>query len=95
MGGLRAFTEQAAKLTYGADSPALKGGSLAAIQTLSGTGSCRLFADFMARFMPGAHICIPGAARAADARLRLAVRNGGNNSIVLCQAPRPPQKIEC
>lgn len=32
---------------------------MAAVQALSGTGACRLFADFQSRFLPGSKILIP------------------------------------
>lgn len=32
---------------------------VAAVQSLSGTGSCRLFAEYQKRFLPGSAIYIP------------------------------------
>ena len=37
----------------------MRHGQIAAVQSLSGTGSCRLMAEFQARFMPGSKIYIP------------------------------------
>ena len=47
------------RVAYGDDASCLKDGRTAAIQSLSGTGSCRLIAEFMQRFAPGAKIYIP------------------------------------
>jgi len=58
MGGMKAFVDESVKLAFGEGSEALASGRVAAIQTLSGTGSCRLMADFMHRFRPGAKIYI-------------------------------------
>jgi aspartate/tyrosine/aromatic aminotransferase len=46
IGGLRDFVNESVKLAYGNDSPVVRGNLVAAVQSLSGTGSCRLFADF-------------------------------------------------
>jgi aspartate aminotransferase len=56
IGGLKDFVSESVKLAYGDDVP-LK--NVAAVQSLSGTGSCRLFADFQRRFMPHSAIYIP------------------------------------
>lgn len=59
IGGLRDFNIESVKLAYGDDADVLRHGQVAAVQSLSGTGSCRLFAEFQARFMPGSKIYIP------------------------------------
>ena len=59
MGGLKAFCALSAELAYGGQSPYLADGRVAAIQTLSGTGACRIFADFQRRYAPGAAMYIP------------------------------------
>ncbi|KAG2496504.1 hypothetical protein HYH03_005329 [Edaphochlamys debaryana] len=58
IGGLRDFIQESVKLAYGDSHPVLKEGQVAAVQSLSGTGSCRLFADFQKRFMPGSKVYI-------------------------------------
>lgn len=58
MGGLKPFVDESLKLAYGDDSAELAEGRVAAIQSLSGTGSCRVMADFMHRFKPDAKIYI-------------------------------------
>ena len=57
--GNTAFVRASIELAYGENAPAVSNGTVAAIQTLSGTGSCRLMADFMHRFAPGAKVYIP------------------------------------
>jgi aspartate aminotransferase len=47
------------KLAYGDDSPVLPNKHVAAVQSLSGTGSCRLFAEFQKRFLPNSTVYIP------------------------------------
>lgn len=59
IGGLRDFVDESVKLAYGPASPPIASRTFAAVQTLSGTGSCRLFADFQARFMPRTKVFIP------------------------------------
>lgn len=49
--GVPEFPALAAKLAYGADSPALN--RLAVTQTISGTGALRIGAEFLARHYPG------------------------------------------
>ncbi len=46
IGGLKDFVVESVKLAYGDDAACIKEGRVAAVQSLSGTGSCRLFADF-------------------------------------------------
>ncbi len=57
--GNKDFVQHSIKLAFGEDSKAVAEGTIAAIQTLSGTGSCRLMADFMHRFAPNAKVYIP------------------------------------
>lgn len=57
--GNAGFIKHSILLAYGDDSVAVADGSIAAIQTLSGTGACRLMADFMHRFAPTAKVYIP------------------------------------
>ncbi|CAM8896582.1 unnamed protein product [Rhodiola kirilowii] len=59
MGGSIKMIEETLKLAYGEDSELIKDKRIAAVQTLSGTGACRLFADFQKRFKPDSHIYIP------------------------------------
>jgi aspartate aminotransferase len=59
IGGLRDFNIESVKLAYGDDADVLRHGQVAAVQSLSGTGSCRLFAEFQARFMPGSKVSDP------------------------------------
>ncbi|KIY94496.1 aspartate aminotransferase [Monoraphidium neglectum] len=57
IGGLRDFVTESVKLAYGDACPDLS--TIAAVQSLSGTGSCRLMADFQRRFMPHSQVYIP------------------------------------
>ncbi|GJM90699.1 hypothetical protein PR202_ga07004 [Eleusine coracana subsp. coracana] len=59
MGGSITMIEQSLKLAYGEDSEFIKDKKIAAVQALSGTGACRLFADFQKRFLPDSQIYIP------------------------------------
>ena len=59
IGGLKSFNEKSVKLAYGESAPCIQDGRVAAVQSLSGTGSCRLFAEFMRRYLPGAAVYIP------------------------------------
>mmetsp|Transcript_22395 Transcript_22395/g.76051 ORF Transcript_22395/g.76051 Transcript_22395/m.76051 type:complete len:431 (-) Transcript_22395:273-1565(-) len=59
IGGSKAFCTEAVKLAYGEGSGAVAEGRVAAVQTLSGTGACRLMADLMKRFHPHAKVFIP------------------------------------
>ena len=52
MGGSIKMIEESLKLAYGEDSGFIKDKRIAAVQALSGTGACRLFADFQKRFSP-------------------------------------------
>ena len=52
--GIPAFTNAAAELAYGPDSPAIKDDRLVITQSISGTGALRIGAAFLARFYPEA-----------------------------------------
>ncbi|GAB4819045.1 hypothetical protein N2152v2_006091 [Parachlorella kessleri] len=47
------FCQDSIALVYGADALPVKNKTVAMVQALSGTGGCRLFADFAKRFMGG------------------------------------------
>jgi Aminotransferase class I and II len=55
--GYKPFINSAVQLALGDDSQAIKENRVAAIQSLSGTGACRIMAEFMHRFMPGCICC--------------------------------------
>lgn len=59
MGGDISFNNHSMKLAYGEDAGVLADKRVAAVQALSGTGACRLFADFQKRFMPESQVFIP------------------------------------
>lgn len=59
MGGSINMVEETLKLAYGENSDLIKGKRIAGVQALSGTGACRLFADFQKRFHPNSQIYIP------------------------------------
>ncbi|KAK6141254.1 hypothetical protein DH2020_025009 [Rehmannia glutinosa] len=50
MGGSVKMVEETLKLAYGENSDLINDKRIAAVQALSGTGACRLFADFQKRF---------------------------------------------
>lgn len=54
--GDQAFVEKAIKFAYGADAPFDR---IAGVQTLSGTGACRIGGKFLATFYPGKPIFLP------------------------------------
>ncbi|KAI9572917.1 pyridoxal phosphate-dependent transferase [Boletus coccyginus] len=54
--GLATFTQNAAKLAYGADSIPLNQNAIAVTQSISGTGALRIGGAFLARHYPGAKI---------------------------------------
>ncbi|CAD6247458.1 unnamed protein product [Miscanthus lutarioriparius] len=58
MGGSIKMIEESLKLAYGEDSGFIKDKRIAAVQALSDTGACRLFADFQKRFLPDSQIYI-------------------------------------
>nr|DAD26415.1 TPA_asm: hypothetical protein HUJ06_027883 [Nelumbo nucifera] len=53
------LVEESAKLAYGENSDVVKEGRFAGVQALSGTGACRLFAEFQRRFRPESQIYLP------------------------------------
>ena len=53
------MVEETLKLAYGENSEFIKDKRIAAVQALSGTGACRLFADFQKRFRHDSQIYIP------------------------------------
>ncbi|KAL9243726.1 hypothetical protein vseg_017580 [Gypsophila vaccaria] len=59
MGGSNHMVEETLKLAFGENSDFIKDKRIAAVQTLSGTGACRLFADFQKRYQPESEIYIP------------------------------------
>ncbi|MBA0786579.1 hypothetical protein Gotri_027360 [Gossypium trilobum] len=59
MGGSVKMVEETLKLAYGENSELIKEKRIAAVQALSGTGACRLVADFQKRFCPDSQIYIP------------------------------------
>lgn len=59
IGGLKEFNKVSVKLAYGDSSPAIQDARVAAVQSLSGTGSCRLMAEFMQRWMQGSKVLCP------------------------------------
>ena len=56
IGGLKDFNQVSIKLAYGDIAQAIGDSRVAAVQSLSGTGSCRLMAEFMKRWMPGSKV---------------------------------------
>lgn len=59
IGGLKDFRDYSIKLAFGDDSTVVKNGLVASVQSLSGTGSCRLMAEFQNRWMKGSKVLIP------------------------------------
>ena len=59
MQGLAEFNEATRKLLLGDASKAVADGRVATVQSLSGTGSLRVGAAFIAKFMPGAAVYLP------------------------------------
>jgi len=53
------FVEECVKLAYGDDSYVVKEGFFAGVPTLSGTASCRLFAEFQRHFYPESQMYLP------------------------------------
>lgn len=53
------FVEDSVKLIYGKDSDVIKERRFAGLQALSGTGACRLFAEFQRHFHPDVPIFLP------------------------------------
>ncbi|KMZ59550.1 Aspartate transaminase [Zostera marina] len=59
MGGNQTFVEETLKLAYGDESEYISNNKIAAVQTLSGTGACYLFAKFQRRFQSNSRVYIP------------------------------------
>ena len=59
IGGSKDFCDRSVELAYGENAACIKENRVAAIQTLSGTGSCRIMADFMHRYAPNASVYMP------------------------------------
>ncbi|KXZ53448.1 hypothetical protein GPECTOR_7g1347 [Gonium pectorale] len=59
IGGLRDFISESVQLAYGEGHPVIADKQVAAVQALSGTGACRVFAEFQKRYMPGTKVYIP------------------------------------
>jgi aspartate aminotransferase, mitochondrial len=59
IGGLKEFVQESVKLGFGENSPVIKDNLVAAVQSLSGTGSCRLMAEFQKRYMPSSTVYFP------------------------------------
>lgn len=57
--GLKDFNQLSIKLAYGEDASVVKDNQVAVVQSLSGTGSCRLMAEFQRRWLPGSKVLIP------------------------------------
>ncbi|KAJ0028850.1 hypothetical protein Pint_35024 [Pistacia integerrima] len=53
------MVEESVKLVFGQDSDVVNEGRFAGVQALSGTGACRLFAEFQRRFHPESRIYLP------------------------------------
>lgn len=48
--GVQTFIDKSIEFAYGKNSPAIANGRVAAIQSLSGTGACRITGEFLATF---------------------------------------------
>ncbi|CAK4679299.1 unnamed protein product [Aphanomyces euteiches] len=60
IGGTKDFVDLSLKFAYGDDSQALKDGRVVGVQTISGTGGCRLAGEFFSRFLgKGTSIYLP------------------------------------
>ncbi|KAJ1259490.1 hypothetical protein BS78_10G159600 [Paspalum vaginatum] len=86
MGGSMEMIEQSLKLAYGEDSDFIKDKRIAAVQALSGTGACRLFADFQKRFLPDTKIYIPTPTWANHHNIWRDARNAPDGSFFLLHA---------
>ena len=53
------FVRESVKLAYGKDSYVVREGLFAGVPALSGTGACRLFAEFQRHFYPDSQIYLP------------------------------------
>ena len=54
--GDQAFVEKALRFAYGADAPLER---IAGVQTLSGTGACRIGGQFLSNFYTNRNIYVP------------------------------------
>lgn len=59
IGGVSSYVQRSMEFAYGADNPALKEGRIAAVQSISGTGGCRVGGELLAKFFPSKTIHIP------------------------------------
>lgn len=59
IGGFKPFIDDTMVLAYGENADVIKNKQLAAVQALSGTGACRLMAEFQRRYMPDSKVYIP------------------------------------
>lgn len=59
IGGSSRLVEECVKLVYGEKTDVIEEKRFAGVQALSGTGACRLFAEFQKRFLPESRIYIP------------------------------------
>jgi len=59
MGGSVKFNDLSVQLAYGENAEVLSSKRVASVQALSGTGACRLLAEFQKRFQPESQIYIP------------------------------------
>eukprot|EP00268_Persea_americana_P051845 TRINITY_DN5762_c0_g1_i1.p1 TRINITY_DN5762_c0_g1~~TRINITY_DN5762_c0_g1_i1.p1 ORF type:complete len:419 (+),score=77.81 TRINITY_DN5762_c0_g1_i1:34-1290(+) len=59
IGGSLTIVEECVKLAYGEKSDVIQEKRFAGVQALSGTGACRLFAEFQKRFLPESRIYMP------------------------------------
>ena len=50
-GATQAFNERSRVFALGPDSPSIKEGRIASVQTLSGTGACRVIGEFFCKFL--------------------------------------------
>lgn len=59
IGGFKPFIDVTMKLAYGDNADVLANKQVAAVQALSGTGACRLMAEFQNRYLPNSKVLIP------------------------------------
>lgn len=88
--GLPSFKKLALEFAYGEGNAALSDGRISGVQTLSGTGACRIAGEFYSRFLPkgtviyvsdptwGNHIVRRAARSARPLRARLGVRSSAH-----------------
>lgn len=51
IGGVQSFVDKSIEFAYGEQSAPLKSGRIAAVQSLSGTGACRVFGEFICKIL--------------------------------------------